>query len=167
MFDGHELHGREGMVDTQLNNACRPDTRFVGSEKTPVVTIDAPITSTVELVRYACHEATFASGEKAGYPGIRAELPDEYVRTIVPQLVALISHTYNVPRSFTPHVIHRLFSLVTQKPEDLELLQRMPHTDNRSPWYFATVHYLSEEDRAGTGFFRHRPTGYERITADR
>jgi len=155
------------MVDIQLNNACRLDTRFVGNEKTPVITIDQPILSTGDLVRYACREAQFVADGKAAYPGIRAELPDEYVRAMVPQLVALISHTYNVPRAFEPHVIHRLYSLVTQKPEELGMLQRLPHTDNRSPWYFATVHYLSEREHAGTGFFRHRPTGYERITADR
>jgi hypothetical protein len=46
-------------------------------------------------------------------------------------------------------------------------LQRVPHFDNHSPFYFATVHYLNPGRYAGTGFFRHRPTGYERIPEDR
>jgi len=123
--------------------------------------------STCELVQYASQNAEFRSSSKSAYPGIRAELPAEYARALVPELVALISHLYNIPRFCKPQLIHQLFSLVTQKAEDLGPLQRMPHTDNRSPFYFATVHYLSSDDHAGTGFFRHRPTRYECITEDR
>ena len=60
-----------------------------------------------------------------------------------------------------------MFSLVTLKPEQLQPLQRLPHMDNRGPWYFASVHYLNAGDHGGTGFFRHRPTGFERITNER
>lgn len=60
-----------------------------------------------------------------------------------------------------------MYSLITTKPEDLAPLQRVPHTDSRHPYYFATVHYLSQGEHAGTGFFRHRPTGYERLSEER
>jgi hypothetical protein len=152
------------MVDIAINSACRRDIQIVGEEKTPVVTLDEPIVSTDSLVDYAARHADFSSDEQFAYPGIRTELPAEYAATLGPQLVGLISHVYNVPRSFKPHLIHQLFSLVTQQPEDLAPLQRLPHTDNRSPYYFATVHYLNAGDHGGTGFFRHRPTCYERIT---
>lgn len=155
------------MVNIKLNNSCRRDIQIVGDEKTPVVVIDEPILSTDELVHYACKHAEFDSNDEFVYPGIRAELPAEYAKVLVPELVALISHLYNLPRSYDYRLIHQLFSLVTQPPEDLGPLQRMPHTDNRIPYYFATVHYLNSGDHAGTGFFRHRPTSYERITEDR
>ena len=155
------------MVDIQINTACRRDIQIVGDEKTPVVTLDEPISSTDWLVEYATRHADFNSDDPFAYPGVRTDLPAEYAAVLGPQLVGLISHVYNVPRSFKPHLIHHLFSLVTQAPEDLTPLQRLPHTDNRNPYYFATVHYLTAGDHGGTGFFRHRPTRYERITDDR
>lgn len=155
------------MPEISLNSACRRDIRLVGNEKTPVITIDDPVVSTTALAAFAASEADFGVGSQSAYPGIRAELPEDYVRTLVPELVALIAHQYKPPAGHRPILIHRFFSLVTRQPEELELLQRMPHTDNRSPFYFATVHYLAAGEHGGTGFFRHRPTGYERITDER
>lgn len=151
----------------ELNNGCRRDIRIVGDERTPIITLDEPILSIDELSRHARLDAAFGSGGQSAYPGIRAELPAEYSEILVPQLVALISHVYRVPRSYKPRLVHQLFSLVTLQPEHLGPLQRMPHTDNRSPWYFASVHYLNPGDHGGTGFFRHRPTSFERISEDR
>ena len=155
------------MVKIELNTACRRDIQIVGDERTPVIIIDDPIVSTDELVRYATQEAGFTSDGEFLYPGIRADLPAEYAQGLGPDLIGLISHVYSTPRSYRPHLIHKLFSLVTEEPGDLELLQRIPHFDDRNPYYFASVHYLNPGDHGGTGFFRHRPTGYERITDDR
>ena len=153
------------MLDIEINGACRTQTRIIGKEKTPVITLDEPIVSTDTLIEYAMQRADFGPSGEA-YPGIRADLPVDYPRALMPGLVGLISHVYNIPRSFRPYLIHQLFSLVTRQPEDLGLLQRMPHTDDRNPYYFASVHYLTEGNHAGTGFFRHRPTQFERITED-
>jgi hypothetical protein len=155
------------MVNIELNNACRRDIRIVGDERTPVIIIDEPIVSTDELVQYAVQTADFSSDNEFLYPGIRAELPANYAQGLGPDLIALISHVYGTPRSYKPHLIHQLYSLVTENPADLELLQRVPHFDNRSPYYFASVHYLNPGDHGGTGFFRHRPTGFERVTDER
>lgn len=127
-------------MEIEINNACRLETQIIGNEKTPVITIDEPILSTDQLVQYACEHANFDSDRDFAYPGIRTELPKEYAMTLVPQLIALISHVYGIPRSYRPNVVHQLYSLVSKQPEDLLPLQRMPHTDNRSPYYFASVH---------------------------
>jgi hypothetical protein len=155
------------MVDIKLNSACQRDIQFIGDERTPVITIDDLLLSTDELVEYASRHARFSSDGQLAYPGIRADLPAEYANVLAPELVALISNLYNTPRSYDYRLVHQLFSLVTEAPENLGPLQRMPHTDNRSPYYFATVHYLNTVEHAGTGFFRHRPTSYERITEGR
>lgn len=155
------------MLDIQINSACRLETRIVGNEKTPVVIIDEPIQSTATLVQYALQQADFDSDGDSSYPGIRADLPPIYADALGPQLIGLISHVFNIPPSARPHLVHQLFSLVTLQPGELEPLQRLPHTDNRSPYYFASVHYLNTGDHGGTGFFRHRPTGFERITNER
>ena len=155
------------MVDIQINSACRLETRIVGNEKTPVVIIDEPIQSTDGLIQYALQQADFDVAGESSYPGVRADLPSVYADTLGPQLIGLISHVFKIPSSARPHLVHQLFSLVTSPPEKLEPLQRLPHTDNRSPFYFATVHYLNAGDHGGTGFFRHRPTGFERISNER
>lgn len=155
------------MIDIKINSASNRDIRIVGDERTPVITIDDAILSTDELVQCATQHSTFSSDSEFAYPGIRAALPAEYAEALVPELATLISEVYGTPPSYEHRLIHQLFSLVTQAPEDLGPFQRIPHFDNRSPFYFATVHYLSTEAHAGTGFFRHRPTSFERITEDR
>lgn len=155
------------MVDIKLQEPFRPDIRIVGDEKTPVVVIDDPIETTEALVRYAAAHATFDADSRFAYPGIRSDLPADYAAALVPALTDVIADVYQPPPSREVNLIHQLFSLVTQKPEELTPLQRMPHFDNHSAYYFATVHYLSLGTYAGTGLFRHRPTGYERISEDR
>lgn len=155
------------MLDITVSKPLCPEVRIVGNEKTPVVIIDDPISSTADLVAHACAHARFGADARFAYPGIRAELPQEYIDAIVPELVAVIRDVYNPPSRLEFQLVHRLFSMITRQPEELGPLQRVPHFDNHSPYYFATVHYLNPGDYAGTGIFRHRPTGYERIPQNR
>jgi len=155
------------MLEINVNKPLRPDVRIIGNEKTPVVVIDDPIPSTAGLVDHACAHARFDSDGRFAYPGIRAELPREYVEAITPELVAVIRDVYKPPPRLEFQLVHQLFSLITQPPGELAPLQRVPHFDNHSPYYFATVHYLNPGNYAGTGMFRHRPTGYERIPQNR
>ena len=155
------------MLDIQINKPLHPEVRIVGNEKTPVVVIDEPIKTTEGLIRYATEQATFDSDSQFAYPGIRTDLPAEYAATLVPELIDLITEIYRPPPSYKFHLIHQLYSLVTKRPEELRDRQRVPHFDNHSPFYFATVHHLNPGQYAGTGIFRHRPTGYERIPEQR
>ncbi len=154
------------MVDIKLNESLDPEIRIVGNEKTPVVVIDSPIQSTEPLIRHASEHVQF-EGNQPGYPGIRTDLPAEYAEAVVPCLLEIIRDVYKPPASHDFHLIHQLYSLVTLKPAELAPLQRVPHFDNHSPYYFATVHYLNPVEHAGTGIFRHRPTGYETIPESR
>ncbi|MCW8125914.1 DUF6445 family protein [Microbulbifer halophilus] len=52
-------------------------------------------------------------------------------------------------------------------PESLSDLQRIPHFDTSSPYFFALLLYLNPGPRGGTGFFRHRSTGFERVSEER
>jgi len=155
------------MSAIKLNKPFHADVQIVGNERTPIVVIDEPIVTTDELIHFATRHAKFSSDGRFAYPGIRCDLPPAYGQALVPELVKLISQLYKPPPSHELHLIHQLFSLVTQEPGKLRPLQRVPHFDNHSPYYFATVHYLNSGNHAGTGIFRHRPTGYERITEDR
>ena len=155
------------MLDIQLSEPLSPEIRVVGNEKTKVVVIDRPIRSADGLIDYARQQAGFGHDERFAYPGIRAELPVEYTEAVLPGLIDLLTDVYEIPPSYRFNLIHSVFSLVTNRPEELRPLQRVPHFDHHSPFYFATVHYLNPGDHAGTGLFRHRPTGYERIPENR
>lgn len=155
------------MSGIEFNERQRPDIRIVGNERTPVVVIDRPITAVDVLVDAARQDGRFHVDRRSAYPGVRTRLPDEYVDTIVPPLASLLREVYQVPASLEHRVCEQLFSLVTTPPEDLGVLQRVPHFDSLERWYFATVHYLNAGPYGGTGIFRHRPTGYERISDDR
>jgi len=152
------------MTEIILNEQHSPDIRLVGNEQTPVIVIDQPIVATEPLVRDATQHAGFHFDRRFAYPGLRAQLPDRYVDSLMPVLVPLLYEVYNVPATLGQRVIQQVFSLITTPPEDLTVLQRVPHFDSLRPNYFATVHYLSPGKYAGTGIFRHRPTGFERIS---
>lgn len=155
------------MTSIELQSPIRPEIRIVGNEKTPVVVIDEPIVTTEALVRHACQRITFDPVVQSAYPGVRANLPSAYVDALLPELTALIHEVYDIPATYQHNLVHRFFSLITKKPAELAPLQRVPHFDARRPYYFATVHYLNAGDFGGTGVFRHRPTGYERVSIDR
>lgn len=155
------------MTDIALNTQRNPDIRVVGDERTPVIVIDRPVVSTDSLVRDARQHSGFHLDRRFAYPGLRAQLPDDYVDAMVPALVTLLREIYEIPAAYEHRLIHRVFSLITTPPEDLAVLQRIPHFDTLNTYYFATVHYLGPGTHAGTGIFRHRPTGFERISEAR
>lgn len=141
--------------------------RIVGHERTPVIIIDQAIAAPEALIDAARQTAEFDVDPRFAYPGVRAELPDDYVDAMLPALLVLLRGVYAIPSELEHQLIHRVFSLVSTPPEDLALLQRVPHFDTLHQFYFATVHYLSPGTYAGTGLFRHRPTGFERLSEGR
>jgi hypothetical protein len=152
------------MTEIVLNTHRNPDIRLVGNERTPVIVIDRPIVEAEPLIRAAAQHAGFHLDRRFAYPGLRAQLPDDYVDTMLPGLVSLLREVYEIPAEYEDRLIHRVFSLITTPPEDLAVLQRVPHFDTLNTHYFATVHYLDPGMHAGTGIFRHKPTGFERIS---
>jgi hypothetical protein len=155
------------MPGIELNEHRSTDIRIVGNEQTPVIVIDEPIVATEALQEAASQDGSFHVDRRFAYPGVRTRLPDDYVDMLLPSLLSLLREVYEIPASLEHQLIHRLFSLITTPPEDLGVLQRVPHFDTLNPWYLATVHYLNPGTYAGTGIFRHQPTGFERISNER
>ncbi len=148
----------------QLNSALVPKILTVGREATPVIVIDELLTSVRPLLDIACRWSQFVEERQAGYPGRRAVLPAEFSRLLLRALEPLIRETYGIDPQAPLRCSRQVFSLVTRNETELAVLQRVPHFDTRQPLCFALMVYLSPGNFGGTGFFRHRPTGYERIT---
>ncbi len=151
----------------RLNSELAPQLLHVGREATPVIVIDDLLTSVQSLVGIACSLSQFSEAQQSGYPGRRAVLPAEFSRILLQSLEPLIRETYGIDPRATMRCSRQLFSLATRSETELAVLQRVPHFDTHKPLCFALMVYLNSGPFGGTGFFRHRPTGYERITEER
>ncbi|AQA00309.1 hypothetical protein BWQ93_18975 [Sphingopyxis sp. QXT-31] len=107
----------------------------------------------------------FAAAARVGearnhYPGVRAELPGDYLATQLPPIAAAVAKSFG--RRGPVEVIDASFSIVCTPAEALSVPQRLPHVDAFTPDRIALVHYLSP-GHDGTAFFRHRSTGFETV----
>lgn len=139
----------------------------LGETKAPLLLIEGEEKSTEELRRYAVHDADFSSDGVSMYPGIRAPLPRGYVIACVKSLLPYLRKVYRIPAELKPHPMDNYYSLVTAEEHELEPVQTVPHFDTNNPYFIAIIHYLNEGGFGGTGFFRHRKTGFEYVTAQR
>jgi hypothetical protein len=135
----------------------------IGNEHQPVVVID-DFAADPDALRAAAIAAAFGPAIHH-YPGIRAALPDDYLAAQMPVVEAALGEAFgSAPRL---EMIDASFSIVTTPRAALSVSQRLPHCDAYDVQRIAMVHYLSPDDRHGTGFFRHRSTGFESVDARR
>ena len=137
----------------------------VGREGSPVVVVENLLADPSPLVELA-HAAPFGPPAVAAYPGVRARAPVAYARGLRDALLPVLLDAFGL-RGWTLLGATCDFSLVTRRPEELELRQRIPHTDAADPGLVALLHYLTPGGCSGTSFYRHRSTGFERVTPDR
>lgn len=143
--------------------ADRPYADLIGQEREPLVTIEA-FAPDPDALRAAAIASSFASAGEH-YPGLRAALPSGYMVGQMPVIAAAVARHFGRCRRI--HVVDASFSIVTCRPDELHVRQRLPHVDAYGRERIALVHYLSPSDSDGTAFFRHRATGFETIDAAR
>lgn len=138
--------------------------RVIGRERAPLLVVDHLVAHPDRLLR----KAASRSFEKMPtmFPGLRAPAPPSYQRFLETALNPLLREAFGMsPGRFVFPMCH--FSLVTQAPESLHFLQRVPHIDSVSGEGLATVHYLFRTPWGGTDFYRHRRSGFEYIDESR
>ncbi|MDR7121015.1 DUF6445 family protein [Rheinheimera soli] len=153
-------------LNYQVNDAIRPEIIYLGLEKTPLIMIDNFAVDLSALRRYAL-QSNFMRENQSYYPGQRAVLPKDYVAASLNALYQLIYEVYQVPETLRLKPQMLFYALITQAENSLHPLQCMPHFDTSAPYYFALLHYLNDSSHGNTGFFRHKPTGFERVTDQR
>jgi hypothetical protein len=141
----------------------------IGNEKTPVFIIDDFMLDYFGAINEAINLPYANDKESVGayYPGIRASVGSEYGMALLQNTAAIFYKVFGVPKELTLFPKNGSYSLMTKQPEDMDLLQCIPHFDNNDTFSFAMIHYLNEGDFGGTAFYRHKPTGYENITQGR
>lgn len=134
----------------------------IGREQQPVVVID-DFAADPDALRDAAMATAFEPAPHH-YPGIRADLPGDYLARQLPVMRAALEGMAGKAQLET---IDASFSIVTTPRAALSIAQRLPHCDAHDAGQIALVHYVSPGDRDGTGFFRHRSTGFESVDARR
>jgi hypothetical protein len=154
--------------DLSLNPHPQVTVQAVGAEAEPVMVVDGVMRNPDALVEYAAREVSFQPppGGENFYPGLRGAMPLSYVSTLVAALRPQLEAVFQLKDAAPARAICS-YSMVTFEPGQLAPAQRIPHVDTADPLQIAILHYLCDERFGGTGFYRHRSTGFEAITAER
>jgi hypothetical protein len=131
----------------------------VGHEREPLVVID-DFAADPAALRDAAMAGSFGPAAHH-YPGIRADLPPDYLSSQMPIIGDVLRDLIGQPGPID--VIDASYSIVTTPPADLSVAQRLPHCDAFDRRRIALLHYLSPEGGDGTAFYRHRSTGFETV----
>lgn len=136
----------------------------IGTSQSPVLVIDNFLLDADRLVEHAATEARFGPAG-ALYPGIQAPIPAPYplfvhnfMRALIPQVFGLGALDVIDMRSN--------FSMITVPPEKVGIRQRLPHMDLIDPNHIVLLHYLYEDAKGGTAFYRHKGTGFEQMNQE-
>ncbi len=158
--------GDSGGVTYELrpNPDAKVKMRRTGEEGHPLLVIDDFALDPDALVDIAA-ASPFHAPETTWYPGVNADTPDAYLDGLLNILMPSLRRGFGFgdvrlrARSF--------FALSTKPLAELVPLQRIPHYDQTNPDCLAILHYLGRDQTGGTGFFRHKSSGFEAIDPGR
>ena len=149
----------------RISADARMEMRRIGREGHPLLIIDNAISEPERLIESAA-AAVFEKPDHTRYPGLNAPLPDYYGQGILNAVNPLLARGFGMPANLRKTMFGFL-ALATEAPEDLEPVQKVPHHDSPDPFRIALVHYFCKDMAGGTGFFRHKATGFEGVDARR
>lgn len=136
----------------------------VGREKTPLLVVDNFIKDAESLVSF-CEKNMDFSKVDSFYPGLRMAAPAMYIHAVHYYLAELLATVFDLTKNKIAGG-KSLYSMVITPPDQLELNQCLPHIDSFLSGDLACVHYLCDKEKGGTSLYRHRKTGFEKITSD-
>lgn len=139
--------------------------RRIGAEQQPLLVVDDVLADPWAMID-AARAADFYRPPHTHYPGLNANLPEAYYRTVVTALRGPIEAAFGLKASAALKFFG-FFALATTPAERASPVQRLPHLDGPDPRRLAMVHYVCQGAFGGTGFFRHQATGFESVDASR
>jgi hypothetical protein len=138
---------------------------FVGGEQHPVMIVDNVLDRPERMIE-AASQAAFYTPKHTNYPGFNAPLPLGYCHTVVNTLRGPIEAAFGLACASRLKYFG-FFAVATISAAQATPIQKIPHHDSPDPNRLALVHYLCGEPFGGTGFFRHKRTGYESVDRGR
>jgi hypothetical protein len=150
-----------------MNNMIEATQYAIGVGGHTMVVLDGVDEAIDAVVDIAAALAPFPPARGIAYPGLR--------RTITPIDRDAVAYAQRTLRAVVPMInaafgldgfdlLDASFSMVTAAPDGLIPMQRSPHFDSVDPFYLALLHYVGGTRGSGTGFYRQRSTGIERVT---
>ena len=136
--------------------------QLLGAEAVPLWVLDDCHPDAAGLREYAQRQ-DFARRSGDYYPGLRAPVPAGYADWVI----ALLGSAINGGEAAEIELLDCTYAFACDDPADLAPIQLIPHFDSIEGDLIAAVHYLCAPPFAGTAFYRHRRTGFERIDATR
>ncbi|EGF91724.1 histidyl-tRNA synthetase, class IIA [Asticcacaulis biprosthecium C19] len=141
----------------------------IGIEGHRVVIVDDAVPHAEGLVRVAAARV-FAPVSGNSYPGLRHDFTPQsdpewsYITYILKRYGPIMQDTFGFSAF---RLASAAFSLMTRRPHEAHPMTRIPHYDEVGEAKYALLHFLTPQPQGGTAFFRHRRTGFERISAER
>lgn len=155
------MTGAATIAPLRLGAGIRVQLRRIGEERQPLLIVDDVLDDPRAMVD-AARSANYYAPPHTHYPGLNAPLPEAYYRTVVAALRGPIEAAFGLSRAAYLNYFG-FFALATTRARDAEPIQKIPHHDAPDPDRLAMVHYLCRPPYRGTGFFRHRATGFESV----
>ena len=135
----------------------------IGREGEPLVIIDNFTGQPERLRAMGVASQYYPAG--VDYPGIRAPADPSYLDIRRELMMRVVGEIFGCRRSIQCEVA--AFSVVSLDPQQLSARQSIPHHDHSDAGRIAIMHYLDGPESGGTAFYRHRRTGFEKITPER
>lgn len=150
------------MNDTGLD-LSQSEAHVIGCEQTKIVRVE-------NVFRDPEHARAVANGSQFAqinphYPGIRAAVDQDMLQTLC-EAVGDLAEAH-LGGSKARWQGQGWYSIVTQPPQSLAPIQTLPHFDGFDENQLAVMIYLNSTKHGGTAFFRHRSTGFERVSEAR
>lgn len=144
-----------------FSSHARPSLLQVGNERSPILIIDDVLNNADDIRAYAI-TCLFGPPAITVYPGLNAPLPPSLIEGLMVPLRAPLQQIFRVP-AHAGLAVNGYLGLVCAEADTLSPRQRLPHVDTTQP-SLAILLYLSSADQGGTGFFRHKKSGFETLT---
>lgn len=137
--------------------------KTIGHEKNRIAFVRDVFDDPYDIISLAC-SAHYASVNEE-YPGLRSPVDERVASLVRPAIQAAVQRLLQVDSLDMKGGVH--YSIVTKRPFDNFGMPRKPHFDGSTGALIAAVLYLNNGPHGGTGFFRHKGTGFELITERR
>lgn len=150
-------------MSTFEKNSSKATLIKIGAEQTQIAQV-SNFFKTPELVVGAASSHRYAH-INPHYPGIRASVEPELLTGLCEAVSDLAVTQFGAQKR--EWMGQAWYSIVTHPKERLTPIQRLPHFDGFDETQLAVMIYLNQTEHGGTGFYRHRSTGFERVTEAR
>ncbi|MFQ3176921.1 MAG: hypothetical protein ACI9H9_000026 [Pseudoalteromonas tetraodonis] len=147
------------MKNLTINPQLKIEKFMIPGTQVYAYVVDDFLLDTSSVMNFAHNIAYFNPmfSDNSFYPGIRDNMPQPYLR-----LLHAFFQNEILPKienkNYHESILHKsLLSLVSCKPANLIVDQKVPHIDSCDERDYAFVHYLSGEELGGTSIYKYIP----------